>query len=128
MSIFLSRFYKIMYVFVCVLTPQFIMAQSIDPPYNSKMLRLADILGSVHFLRNLCGEKSSQWRNAMDELIMLEKPNPQRRANLIASFNHGYRSFDSSYTHCTDSAIIALNQFMREGNDISQHIALIYGN
>lgn len=99
-----------------------------DPPYHAKLLRLSEVLGSVHFLRNLCGETGASWRNSMADLMDSEKPTAARKAQLTASFNHGYRAFDGVYVRCTGSAISALDGYMKEGTALSQEIASRYGN
>ncbi len=99
-----------------------------DPPYEAKLLRLAEVLGSVHFLRRLCGDQSTVWRDSMGELIENEVPTPERKARLTASFNHGYRSFDGVYLRCTDAATTALSQYMREGEALTLDISTRYGN
>lgn len=103
-------------------------ARAEDPPYNAKLLRLAEVLGSVHFLRNLCGETTNQWRDAMNDLVTSENPTPERKAKIIASFNHGYRSYGGTYLHCTQAATTALDQFMTEGKVLSEDIAQRYAN
>lgn len=102
-------------------------ARAVDAPFEPGLLRLAEILGSLHFLRNLCGEKSDQWRGEMEKLLQSENPDPQRRARFIASFNRGYRSF-GGYTQCTPSATEAINRYMQEGQTLSRDIASRYGN
>jgi uncharacterized protein (TIGR02301 family) len=99
-----------------------------EVPYNTKLIRLAEILGSVHYLRNLCGEISTDWRDRMSDLVASENPPPERKAAMIASFNHGYRSFDSVHLRCTTAAITALDRFMTEGETLSEEIALRYEN
>jgi uncharacterized protein (TIGR02301 family) len=101
---------------------------ALDPPYHQKLLRLSEVLGSVHFLRNLCGEGGTAWRDAMNDILVSEKPTPERKALLTASFNHGYRSFDGVYLRCTDAAIDALQRFMKEGELLSEDISTRYGN
>ena len=97
-------------------------------PYDDKLLRLAEVLGSVHYLRNLCGaNEPEQWRDIMSKLIDAEKPGPQRKARLIARFNRGYRAFDESYTTCTQSAIIASERYMKEGAELAGQITARYG-
>jgi uncharacterized protein (TIGR02301 family) len=102
-------------------------ARAVEAPFEPGLLRLAEILGSLHFLRNLCGEKGDQWRGEMQKLLDSENPDPQRRARLIASFNRGYRSF-SGYIQCTPSATEAINRYMQEGQALSRDIASRYGN
>jgi uncharacterized protein (TIGR02301 family) len=99
-----------------------------NPPYHQKLLRLSEVIGSVHFLRNLCGEGGTVWRDSMNEILVSEKPTPERKAQLTASFNHGYRSFDGVYVRCTPSAIDALGRFMKEGALLSEDISSRYGN
>ena len=92
------------------------------------MERLSEILGSLHFLRNLCGENGTAWRDEMNELLATENPEPELRAKLVASFNHGYRSFDAVYTTCTESAYAAITRYMAEGEKLSREIAVRYGD
>lgn len=99
-----------------------------EAPFEPGLLRLAEILGSLHFLRNLCGESGDQWRSQMEKLLESENPDPKRRARFIASFNRGYRSFGGTYTHCTTSAIEAIDRYMKEGETLTRDIASRYGN
>ncbi|MEO5758404.1 MAG: TIGR02301 family protein [Mesorhizobium sp.] len=103
-------------------------AFSAEAPFEPGLMRLAEVLGSLHFLRNLCGEKGDQWRGEMQKLIDSENPDPERRARFIASFNRGYRSFGGTYTQCTASATEAISRYMKEGETLSRDIASRYGN
>ncbi|TGQ46734.1 TIGR02301 family protein [Mesorhizobium sp. M00.F.Ca.ET.216.01.1.1] len=103
-------------------------ALSAEAPFEPGLMRLAEVLGSLHFLRNLCGEKGDQWRVEMEKLIESENPHPERRARFIASFNRGYRSFGGTYTQCTASATEAISRYMKEGETLSRDIASRYGN
>ena len=99
-----------------------------EAPFEPGLMRLAEVLGSLHFLRNLCGEKGDQWRGEMEKLLESENPDPERRARFIASFNRGYRSFSGTYTKCTASATEAIGRYMKEGETLSRDIASRYGN
>ena len=103
-------------------------ARAAEAPFEPGLMRLAEVLGSLHFLRNLCGEKGTQWRAEMEKLIQAENPSPERRARFIASFNRGYRSFDGTYTACTPSATEAISRYMKEGEALSRDIASRFGN
>ncbi|WFP75264.1 TIGR02301 family protein [Mesorhizobium sp. WSM4906] len=103
-------------------------ALSAEAPFEHGLMRLAEVLGSLHFLRNLCGEKGDRWRVEMEKLLESENPDPDRRARFIASFNRGYRSFRSTYTQCTPSATEAIARYMKEGETLSRDIASRYGN
>jgi uncharacterized protein (TIGR02301 family) len=103
-------------------------ARAAEAPFEPGLMRLAEVLGSLHFLRNLCGEKGDQWRVEMEKLLESENPDPDRRARFIASFNRGYRSFSGTYTQCTPSAAEAIARYMKEGETLSRDIASRYGN
>lgn len=103
-------------------------AAAAEAPYAAAMTRLSEILGSLHFLRNLCGETGSTWRDQMTELLETENPEPELRAKLVAGFNHGYRSFDGVYSTCTESAYAAIGRYMAEGEKLSREIAVRYGD
>ncbi|MFC3209179.1 TIGR02301 family protein [Aquamicrobium soli] len=103
-------------------------ALAVEAPFEPGLMRLAEILGSLHYLRNLCGEKGDRWREEMEKLLASEKPDPERRARFVAHFNRGYRSFATSYGQCTASAREAIGRYMKEGADLSRDIASRYGN
>jgi uncharacterized protein (TIGR02301 family) len=90
-------------------------------PYDEKLMRLSEILGAVHFLRELCGGTDGMlWRDRMRELIEAEGSSPLRKARLTRSFNTGYRSYNRTYSVCTPSAQTAINRFMGEGAEIAE--------
>lgn len=103
-------------------------AAAVEAPYESRLIRLAEVLGSLHYLRTLCGEEGNDWRGQMEALLAAENPPPDRRARLVAGFNHGYRSFDNVYVTCTASAIEAISRYMAEGETLARDIAGRFGN
>ena len=55
-----------------------------DRPYDNKLMRLAEILGAVHYLRELCGAQEGQiWRDQMKEILRNEGTTAVRRAKLV---------------------------------------------
>lgn len=93
-------------------------------PYDDQLMRLAEILGAVHYLRELCSANDGQlWRDHMQTLINAETPSAQRKARIARSFNQGYRSYSRTYTTCTPSAQTAIGRFMSEGAEISDSLA-----
>jgi uncharacterized protein (TIGR02301 family) len=99
-----------------------------DPPYEARLSRLAEVLGSVHYLRSLCGDKSMAWRGSMEELLAAENPSPERKAEFVARFNHGYRAFHSVHQQCNQSAGTALARYMQEGEKLAEEIASRYSD
>lgn len=95
-------------------------------PYDTKLMRLAEILGAVHYLRELCGANEGQtWRKRMEELIEGEGNASLRKAQLTSRFNNGYRSYSRTYQSCTPSAQTAVTRFLAEGAEIANELAKI---
>lgn len=103
-------------------------ARAVEAPFETRLLRLSEVLGSLHYLRNLCGDRTNQWRDEMDALLTTENPEPAMRARYISSFNSGYRSFGAAYTSCTQSARLAAQRYRTEGATLAREIAVRYGN
>lgn len=99
-------------------------------PYDDRLARLSEVLGSVHYLRKLCkASGDDDWRAAMRKLLDTETANePARRARMTAAFNRGYRSFASVYTDCTPAAIVAEEGYRNEGATLAAEIAARFGN
>jgi uncharacterized protein (TIGR02301 family) len=95
-----------------------------DRPYDNKLLRLAEILGAVHYLRELCGAEEGQlWRNKMKDILKNEGTTAARRAKLVNGFNDGYRGYRRTYRTCTQSATLATTRFSTEGATIAYSLA-----
>ena len=89
-------------------------------PFDDRLFRLSEILGAVHYLRELCGADEGQvWRQRMGELLQAEGSSALRRARLTRSFNKGYRSYSRTYNTCSPSAQNAINRFLTEGAQIA---------
>ena len=102
--------------------PQSAWAQA-KRPYDPQILRLSEILGAVHYLRELCGSGDGQlWREQMRTLIGAEGSTALRRARLTRSFNNGYRSYSRTYKVCTASAKTAIERFLTEGTEIAEKL------
>lgn len=99
-------------------------------PYDGQLSRLAEILGSIDYLRNLCTRASEDgWRGDMQQLLDTEtKGEPKRKERLTASFNRGYRSFASVYTNCTPQALVAEERYRNEGATLATEITARFGN
>lgn len=93
-------------------------------PYDAQLLRLAELLGAVHYLRELCGANEGQlWREKMDALVAAEGTTAVRQSRLVQSFNKGYRSYRRTYQTCTKSAETAVARFLAEGAEIAEQVS-----
>lgn len=112
---------------VCGLIPA--RAQDAAAPFDTELQRVAEILGSLHVLRNLCGNNEGEkWRNEMQALVDAETPSGDRRARMIAAFNRGYNGFQQTYRTCTPAAEAAIQRLVAEGSRISRDLTARYAN
>ena len=104
-------------------------AQDAAAPFDGDLARLAEILGTLHYLRGICGNnEGAKWRNEMQALVDAETPSGDRRTRMIASFNRGYAGFQQTYRTCTPAAGIAIRRYIEEGSKISRDLTARYAN
>jgi uncharacterized protein (TIGR02301 family) len=126
-SRWLRRGAAIACVTLCLAAP----ARALDPvvPFQPDLERLSEILGALHYLRNICGaNEGAKWRNEMQALVDAEAPNGDRRSRMIANFNRGYRGFEQTYRTCTPAAELAIRRYLAEGAKISHDVSARYSN
>jgi uncharacterized protein (TIGR02301 family) len=104
-------------------------AEGDSTPYDGDLQRLAEILGSLQFLRTICAANEGQkWRNEMQALLDAEVPPGERRRKIVANFNRGYRTYQQTYRTCTPAADIAIRRYLEEGAKIAREITARYAN
>jgi uncharacterized protein (TIGR02301 family) len=111
----------------CLFTP--VRAQDAAAPFDNELQRFAEILGTLHYLRGICGNnEGSKWRNEMQALLDAETPSGERRTRMIAGFNRGYNGFQQTYRTCTPAATLAIRRYIDEGLKISRDLTARYAN
>ena len=104
-------------------------AAEVAAPFDAGLARLAEILGSLHYLRGICGaNEGNKWRIEMQALLDAEAPSGQRRAQFIAHFTRGYRAYLQTYRTCTPAADLAIRRYLEEGSKIAREITARYSN
>src|SRR6476660_6190315 len=104
-------------------------AEDAAAPFDGDLQRLAEILGTLHYLRGICGSNEGQkWRNQMQALVDAETPSGERRARMIAGFNRGYNGFQQAYLSCTPAAVVAIRRYIDVGLKIDTAITARYAN
>ena len=79
---------NVIVLLACLATPA--RAEDAAAPFDGELQRLAEILGTLHYLRGICGNnEGTKWRNQMQALIDAETPAGDRRARMIAGDNRG---------------------------------------
>jgi uncharacterized protein (TIGR02301 family) len=98
------------------------------PPYERQLLRLAEILGALSFLRDICGDNdSAEWRRRMAALIDAEGVTDARKERLAGAYNRGFRSYETIYRACTPNAELAIARYLDEGQKIVRDVSSRYG-
>ena len=98
-------------------------------PFDAGLERLAEILGSLQYLRGICGaNEGNKWRAEMQALLDAEAPSGPRRAAFIARFNRGYRAYLQTYRTCTPAADLAIRRYLEEGSKIAREVTARYSN
>jgi len=102
---------------------------SLQAPYEPQLLRLAEIMGALHYLRTLCqGPEDGAWRREMQALLDAEATGGERRERLVQSFNRGYGGFEQAHRGCTPAARLATQRYVSEARRLVADIASRYGN
>lgn len=122
-----TRLLAILCLFACLACPA--RAEDAAAPFDGDLQRLAEILGTLHYLRGICGSnEGGKWRNQMQALIDAETPTGDRRSRMIAGFNRGYNGFQQTYRTCTPAALVAIRRYIDEGSKISRDLTARYAN
>lgn len=124
----MRRLLPILLVFALVV-PSLARAEDAAAPFDAELQRLAEILGTLHYLRGICGTNEGQkWRAQMQALIDAETPTGDRRSRMVAAFNRGYNGFQQTYRACTPAGRVAIRRYLEEGSKISRNLTSRYAN
>ncbi len=98
------------------------------PPFDSEVLKLAEILGALAYLDELCATNpSGEWREKMKALLEAEAKTNARKERLAGSYNRGFRDYERSYRYCTRNAQAVIVRFLAEGGKIAHDVVTRYG-
>ena len=98
------------------------------PPYEPQLLRLAELMGALAYLRDLCGAHDADaYRTKMASLLEVEAKSETRKESLAGAYNDGFRSYELSYRVCTPAAHEIIARFLDEAAKISTDVANRYG-
>ena len=98
------------------------------PLYEGQIMRLAEIMGALAYLRDLCGDgDGAEYRARMASLLDAEGTTPERREKLAGAYNRGYRGYETTYGQCTPNARTLIARFVAEGGRLARDISDRYG-
>jgi uncharacterized protein (TIGR02301 family) len=98
------------------------------PPYEPQLLRMAEVIGALSYLRDLCGAgDGATFRAKFASLLETEGNTPARKETLAGAFNRGFRDYEMTYRACTPAAQEIVARFLEEAGRIARDVANRYG-
>lgn len=98
------------------------------PPYEPQLLKLAEIMGSLAYLRTLCSAREApDWRERMAALLDAEGRTTQRRERLASAYNRGFRAYSATHRSCTQGSLEASGRLAAEGEKLTRALAGRFG-
>lgn len=102
--------------------------ESPAPPYEPQLLQLAEIIGSLAYLRTLCKTRDAQdWRERMAALLDSEGGTPLRRERLANAYNRGFRAYSVTHRTCSEGSQEASARLAQEGEKLAKALAGRFG-
>jgi uncharacterized protein (TIGR02301 family) len=96
-------------------------------PYEADMLRLAEVLGALAYLRDLCGESDgAKYRERMAALIEADPRPGSAREELAGAFNQGFESYRLTYRACTANARDTIDAYLAETERLAHDLGARY--
>ena len=93
------------------------------PPYEPQLERLSEMLGTLTYLRSLCGKgDAAEWRKRMTILLDAEAKGESRRDRLAGAYNRGFRGYQATYHSCTPSADLVISRFLAESDRLARDL------
>jgi uncharacterized protein (TIGR02301 family) len=106
-----------------------VQAEPPPAPYDPQLIRLAEVLGGLSFLRDLCGDgDGDDWRGRLAQLRDAAAPAGIRRQKLTAAFNRGFHGYELTYRSCTPNARLIISRYLDEAERLSREVVTRYGN
>ena len=97
------------------------------PPYEAQLLRLAELIGALTYLRDLCGDgDGAAFRAKFADLVDAEGTTDARKESLAGAFNRGFRDYELTYRACTPTAREIVARFLDEASRIAKDVANRY--
>jgi uncharacterized protein (TIGR02301 family) len=98
------------------------------PPYEADLLRLAELMGSLAYLRDLCNDgDGAEFRRRMAGLIEVDPRSQEEKDQLAGAFNRGFDGYRLTYRVCTSNARATIASFLAESQRLAKAVATRYG-
>jgi uncharacterized protein (TIGR02301 family) len=103
-------------------------AVEIPPAYETQLLRLAELMGALDYLGELCtpGEGGA-FRAKMAALLEVEAKTMARKELLSGAFNRGFQDYALGYSTCTPAARTIIARFLDETSKLTKDVSDRFG-
>jgi len=106
------------------------------PVYEPQLLHLAEILGALTFLSDLCraelpaaeARAGEVWRTRMRDLLEAEAATAGQKERFAGAFNRGLVGYRTTYRVCTPSGRLAIERLRADGARLAHDLASRYGS
>lgn len=96
-------------------------------PYDPQLMRLAEVLGALTTMRQLCGAPDAEaWRQRMQALLDAEGDPPARKDRLAGAYNRGLQGYGATYRACTPNARLVIRRFLDESSRLARDVGNRY--
>jgi uncharacterized protein (TIGR02301 family) len=97
-------------------------------PYEADLLRLAELMGALSYLRDLCHDGDGQkFRDSLARLIEADTRAAEAKEQMAGAFNRGLEGYRLTYRLCTSNARAAIDAYLEETQRIAKDVAARYG-
>lgn len=108
--------------------PEPIVPEGPPPVYERDLLRLAEVLGALSVLRDICGNgEGNEVRAGMQALLDAEAQTQPRRERLAGAYNRYARAYALTHRACTSSSKLAMERFLTDGTTLARTISSRFG-
>jgi uncharacterized protein (TIGR02301 family) len=97
-------------------------------PYEADLLRLAELMGALSYLRDLCHDGDGQkFRDSLARLIEADTRATEAKEQMAGAFNRGLEGYRLTYRLCTSNARAAIDAYLEETQRLAKDVAARYG-
>jgi uncharacterized protein (TIGR02301 family) len=98
------------------------------PPYEAQLLRMAEMIGALAYLRDLCGAgDGAEFRSKMKSLLEANGIAEPQRDLLAGAYNRGFGGYSLTYRTCTPAAYEVIARYLTETARLAALVASRYG-
>ena len=99
--------------------------EAIAPPYEAQIERLAELMGTLAYLRRLCGESDAgEWHDKMTGLLEAEAKTSDRKLRLAGSYNQGFSGYQLTHRTCTAASQAVIKRSLGEGERLAHELSM----